>query len=189
MPESIRANVAGEGSFARVSGEVIPEMFPRLEFLAALQAIEVTDVVMLGPDVGLEPARLAEAFVAVLATDLSADSVSSEMVAERVPVGVALVAHVALGRLTFVGILVNPGRRSVVETGRTPITKISSVKVVVVVAAVQRAAGGSLCDVRSHRISRNVKPQVSSQILTIGKTLQTSQTNQSLGLVGEAFGQ
>ena len=40
VPESIRANVAGEGSFARVSGEVIPEMFPRLEFLAALPTID-----------------------------------------------------------------------------------------------------------------------------------------------------
>jgi hypothetical protein len=49
---------------------VVPEVDSRLEALSAHVALEVADVVVLRPDVGVEPAGLAEAFVAVLAPDL-----------------------------------------------------------------------------------------------------------------------
>ena len=164
VTEAVGANVARERSLAGMSRQVVPQVDPRLELLPALEAVEVPDVVVLGSDVSLEPARFAETLVAVLAPDLPTDAVGSEVVPERVPVSVAFVANVALGRLALVGVFVHPGRRPVVEPRRAPVAKVAADKVVVVVA-VRRVA--RLFNVRRHGVPGDVEPEVPRQVLTV----------------------
>ena len=105
------------------------------------------------------------------------------MVPQRVPVRVTLVADVALRLLSLVRVFVHSGSRAVVEPRRTPITKVSSVEIGVVTCVTLRRSSSGLFNVRRHGVSRNVKPKMSSQVLTIAKTFQTSQTDQSFCLV------
>ena len=132
VPEPVLADGTGEWPLSRMSPGMISEMDPSLELLSTLQAIEVSDIIVLGSHVSLEATRFAETFVAILAPDLSSDAVSSEVVTQRVSVRVTLVADVALCFLSLVRVLVNSGSRTVVEPCRTPIAKISSVEIRVV---------------------------------------------------------
>ena len=182
VSEPVRANAAGERPFSGMSSRVIDQVNSRLELLSALEAIKVSDVVVLSSNVSFEATRLAETLVAVLATNLSSDSVSPQMIAKRISIGVTFVTNVTLSLLAFVRVLVNPGRRPVVEPGRAPVAEVSSVKISVV-SGVTRSCRHRLLDVRRRRVSRDVKPEMSTQVLTIRKTFETGQTNQTFSLV------
>ena len=174
LPESVFAHGTFERSLARMLTLVISQVQTGFEGFAADVAFEVADVLVVRLDVGLQATRLAEALVAVLAADLEADAVGAEMVAKGVAVGVDLITDVALIVLAFVGALVKPGRRSVVESGRTPVAKVLPVQVILV---------PRLVDVRRHRVPCYVQPQVTAEILTVGEPLETGEADESLGLV------
>ena len=126
---------------------VVDQVDSGLELLSALKTIEVSDVVVLSSNVSFEATGLAETLVAVFATNLTADSVSSQMISQRVSIGVTFIANVALGLLTFVRVLVDSGRRPVVEPGRAPIAEVSSVKICVI-SGVTRSCRQCFLDVR-----------------------------------------
>ena len=56
-----------------------------------------------------QSAWFAEGFAAIFATDLSSNAVGSQMISERISVGVLFGADVALGILTTMGRLVDSG--------------------------------------------------------------------------------
>ena len=77
------------------SSPVVPHVLAGGKCFVTLRAGEAPYVVVYGVHVCGEPALLGEVLSTELTADLSTDAVSSEVIAERVSVAVALLADVA----------------------------------------------------------------------------------------------
>ena len=159
-------------------------MYASLESLITLAAFEIANVLVHGPDVGVQAAGLAEILVAVLAADLPADAVLAQVIAQRVSIGVCAVADVAAEGLALVALLVNAEGRAIVEPSGTPIANKT--------AAVERSGLGFISavlsvvgslDIGGDGVSGDVQFEMPPQILAIGEPFEASQANEALCLV------
>ena len=107
-----------------------------------------------------------------LTADLSADAVSSEVIAERVSVAVALLADVADQLLCVVCQHVHAEGRLVGELLRTEVTIHLAVPLPLVLALAV-----DLCHVA---VPRQVQAQVALQVLQVGESLETGEAGQLL---------
>lgn len=129
-------------------------------------------------NVSLQATGFAETLVAVLAPDLAADAVGTQVVTERVPIGVLLVTYVTLEILAFVTGCVNTSGGAVVEFGWTPVADELALD-----RGVQVIGVGGLIKVGRDGVSGNVKAEVATQVLTVGEALEAGQADEALGLV------
>ena len=191
MTKFLAANLAVEGSFAGVTAAVVFQVDFRLERSIADVALEIADILMVRFDMSLQPTRFGKTFVAVFAFYLSTDAVCSEVVSQRVPVGVLLLADVTFEFVEFVLVaaFVQPRGGPIVESGGTPITKIFAVfidtalvegRTVVdggdsnkVFGAFGVFAESSVLEIWRDRVSGDMKFQMAPQVLAVGEFFQT----------------
>lgn len=126
VPKCLMAHGALKRLFTGMLTEVVVQVDPGLERFVARRTGEVADVFVMASDVSSQPAGFAKRLAAVLAPNLPSDAVRSEMVAERIAIGILFGTDVALRLLAFVRGLVNAGRRAIVESERAPVTEKSA---------------------------------------------------------------
>ena len=122
VAEAFVAHVALERFLSRVLAKMIVEVDARFEGLVTRGTSKIANVLMVRADMRGQTARLAEGLAAKLASNLPANTMSSQVIAQRITISIGFRANVALGLLASMGGLVNACGRPVVKTGRTPIT-------------------------------------------------------------------
>jgi len=180
MAEALAAGLTLERFLAGVLEEVILQVEPRLEGLLAGGAAEVPDVLVEGVDVGLQAAGLGKAFVAQLAADLMADPVGAEVVAQRVAVSVLPVAHVALGRLVGVGLLVDGVGRLVGEALGAEVAGEAARSAAGPVGRRRHWLLGVAVQVGEVRVAAHVEPEVAAEVLHVGEAAEAGEADQLL---------
>ena len=150
--------------FTGMLTKVIVQVDSGLERFVAGRTGEVADIFVMGSDMGSQPAGFAKRLAAVLAPNLPADTVGSEMVAKRVAIGILFGTDVALRFLAFVGGFVNAGRRAVVKSERAPVTEKSAFvfEKLSVFNGVIVHFTSVIFIIRFNGITSNMQPQVTS---------------------------
>lgn len=164
MTEAHVTDRANKRSLAGMLTEVIFQMDGCLERLITLTTFEVSNVIVMGLDMSFQSARFAKALIAVFTPDLSSDPMGSQVVTERISVGIQFFTDIALEVIPFVRGLMDASGGSVVKLGRTPIANVFALQIIFILLDPPINVGGD-------GIPRNMQSQMSPKVLAIRKTL------------------